>query len=238
MLQNKRDQRGAAIVSALLVFCLSACKAETPKPEDRKPWELPTYSGEKPSFHANEKPDTHGALPDTREIYDRAINCWPAPSYLRAEVSLEGRMRNERITYLDETGTVQGSGRAGVALVARLPLFSATELDREREREYARRVKVADAVGSLFTALADQQRVHRELQLMRALERRAQERVKVGVTDTGEQVKYLERVASLEGEILKLRGMLQKSRLELIGHCSGPLANDFDAYLAKYIGGR
>ena len=235
MLQNKPDH-AAAVLLAGLVLCLSACKAEPAKGAENKPWELPTYSGEKPNHHAKEKPDEAVALPEPRELYERAIGCWPAPSYMRAEVSLEGRIRNERTTYLDETGTVQGSGRAGVALVARLPLYSAAELDREREREYTRRVKVADAVGAFFTALTDRQRIKRELHLMQALERRAQERVRVGVTDTAEQVKYMERVASLDGELLKLRGQVQKSRLELIGHCNVANVNELDAYIARFIG--
>lgn len=235
MLQNKLDH-AAAILLAGFALCLTACKAETPKASENKPWELPTYTGEKLTHHAKEKPDAATALPDPRELYERAMGCWPAPSYMRAEVTVESRLRSERTTYLDETGTVQGSGRAGVALVARLPLYSATELDREREREYARRVKVADAVGAFFTALTDRQRIKRELHLMQALERRAQERVRVGVTDTAEQVKYMERVAALDGELLKLRGQIQKSRLELIGHCNVANVNELDAYIANFIG--
>lgn len=236
-MQPNKPRHVALPVVAVLAFCLTACKAEPAKTETAKPWELPTYSGEKPSHHANEKPDAPAALPNARELYERAISCWPAPSFLRAEVSVEGRMRNERTTFLDETGTVQGTGRMGVALVARLPLYSALELDKEREREYTRRVKVADAVGNFYSALTDQQRIKRELQLMRALERRAQERVRVGVTETAEQVKYMERVAGLEGEMLKLRGVLEKSRLELIGHCNGTEVNGLDSHLMKYMGG-
>lgn len=236
MLQNKADHHAAAALLAGLALCLSACKAEPAKGAEKKPWELPTYTGEKPSHHASIQPDPPAPLPDTRELYDRAINCWPAPSFLRAEVSVEGRLRNDRTAVMDETGTVTQTGRVGVALVARLPLYSALELDREREREYTRRVKVADAVGNFYTALTERQRVRRELHLMQALERRAQERVRVGVTETAEQVKYLEKVAALEGELLKLRGQVEKSRLELIGHCNTAAGNSLDAYLVQYTG--
>jgi chromosome segregation ATPase len=155
---------------------------------------------------------------------------------MRAEVSVEGRVRSDTGSYVDSSGTITGGSRAGVALVARVPLYSAAEMDREREREYARRVKVADAVGAFVTALGEREKHQRELALMRALERRSQERVKIGVAETAEQVRYLERVASIEGELLKLRGQIQKARLEMIGHCSAPTADGLDRHLVQFIG--
>ena len=155
---------------------------------------------------------------------------------MRAEVSVEGRVRSDPGSYVDTSGSISGGSRAGVALVARVPLYSAAEMDREREREYARRVKVADAVGAFVTALAEREKNHRELQLMRALERRSQERVKIGVAETAEQVRYLEKVATIEGELLKLNGQIQTARLELIGHCSAPTADGLDRHLVQFIG--
>lgn len=227
----------AVLRVSLSAFMLAACAWA--HAEEAKPFELPTYAGDKPSHNAPPLPDKPGPIPDARELYERALNCWPAASFLRAEVGLEGRLQNERTTYLDTTsGTVQGTGRAGVALVARIPLYSAIELDREREREYTRRTKLADSTGTFIQAVSDRQKARRELSLMRALERRAQERIRVGVAETAEQVKYLEKVAQLEGELIKLGGQLQKSRLELIGHCDPGRANDVDAYLMTYIDGR
>jgi hypothetical protein len=154
---------------------------------------------------------------------------------MRAEVALEGRVRTDRTQMMDSDGSVRTGGRAGVAVVARLPLYSALELDREREREYMRRTKLADATGNFVSLLAERQKHVRQLELMRALERRAQERVKAGITETSEQVGYLEKVAGLEGELLKQSGMLQKARLELIGHCSSAQADDVDRYILQYI---
>jgi len=197
--------------------------------------ELPTFTGEKPSYHAPEKPPKPGQLPDARDLYERTLNCWPAPSFMRAEVALEGRVRTDRTTYLAEDGTPRGSGRAGVGLVAKLPLYSAVELDREREREYMRRTKLADAVGTFVSLLATRQKHVRELELMRALERRSQERVKSGLTETGEQVGYMEKVAALEGTLLQQSGQLQKARLELIGHCAPVEADEVDRYITQFM---
>jgi hypothetical protein len=201
----------------------------------KKPHELPTYSGDKPSYHAPEKPPKPGQLPDARELYEKTLNCWPVPSFMRAEVTLEGRARSDRTQVMEEDGSVRTAGRLGVALVARLPLYSALELDREREREYMRRTKLADATGNFISILAERQKHVRQLELLRALERRAQERVKAGITETSEQVGYLEKVAAVEGELLKQSGMLQKARLELIGHCSTLQADEVDRYILQYM---
>lgn len=216
-------------------FALCVMPLALANDESKKSHELPTYSGQKPSYHAPEKPPVPGQLPDARELYERTLNCWPAPSVMRAEVALEGRLRTDRTQMMDEDGTVRSGGRAGVSLVARLPLYSALELDREREREYMRRTKLADATGTFLSILAERQKHVRQLELMRALERRAQERVKAGITETSEQVGYLEKVAGLEGELLKQSGMLQKARLELIGHCSSSQADEVDRFILQFM---
>ena len=203
--------------------------------DSKKSHELPTYSGQKPSYHAPEKPPAPSQLPDARELYERTLNCWPVPSFMRAEVALEGRVRTDRTQMMDSDGSVRTGGRAGVAVVARLPLYSALELDREREREYMRRTKLADATGNFVSLLAERQKHVRQLELMRALERRSQERVKQGITETSEQVGYLEKVAGLEGELLKQSGMLQKARLELIGHCSSSQADEVDRFILQFM---
>ena len=206
----------------------------------KKPHELPTYSGEKLSYHAPEKPRKPARLPNARDLYERTLNCWPVPSFMRAEVSIEGRIRSDKVQTFDAAGSLTNTGRMGVSLVAKLPLYSALELDREREREYVRRTKLADATGNFLSLLAERQKHLRQLELMRALERRSQERVKAGITETGEQVGFMEKVATLEGELLKQSGQLQKARLELIGHCSSSQADAVDRYIVQFMpdGGR
>lgn len=223
-----------------MAFAISACSAEPGKSTDgeKKAWELPTFTGEKLTHFPPDKPTAAGEMPDPRKLYDTALDCWPAPSFFKAEIGVQGRLRSDQLNFLDETGMATGASRASVALVARIPLYSSMDIDREREREYMRRVKVADAVGVFYTALTDRERARRQLALMRAMERRAQERVKIGVTDTSEQVAYLEKVSGIEGDLLKLRGQIEKSRLELIGHCSVTAGNELDRLLVQYIGAK
>ena len=127
-----------------------------------------------------------------------------------------------------------GSGEKFVGLVFRIPLWSAAELDREREREINRRGKIADSVGEFITALADWQMVERELVLMKSLERRSQERVGLGIADTQEQVRYLEKVASLDRGMVGYRAKLIKSRVSLQGMCDASKSWVVDEYLKRF----
>jgi hypothetical protein len=69
---------------------------------------------------------------------------------------------------MDSDRAVRSGGRAGVGVVARLPLYSAMELDQEREREYMRRTELADATGHFVCLLAERQKHARQLELVRA----------------------------------------------------------------------
>lgn len=211
--------------------------AAAPTPADQdQPFLLPTYSGESPSLHAPDKPPASGAAPDARELYERALACWPVRSLFRGEVTLEGRLRNERGLYLDDSsGLSSGSSRASAALVARIPLYSAIELDREREREWSRRVRVAESAGAFVSVLAERDKLRRQLDLLRALERRSQERVRAGVAETAEQVAFMEKVAASEGEIVRLSGALQKARIELLGNCHELQADALDAHIKQLL---
>ena len=236
------EPRLAAVALCLAGASLLARSADPAGPEPPpavpapdKPFLLPTYSGEAASIHAPEKPPPPGAAPDARDLYERALACWPVRSLFRGEVTLEGRLRNERGLFLDDAGLTAPSGRASAALVARLPLYSAIELDREREREWSRRVRVAESAGQFVSVLAERDKLRRQLDLLRALERRSQERVKAGVAETAEQVAFMEKVAAAEGEIVRLSGLLQKARIELLGNCHEHQADALDTHLKHLL---
>ncbi len=174
------------------------------------------------------------ALPDARELYDRTLACWPSASHFRVELSLEHRMGSRSELPPDASPWSMYSG-SSTSLVARLPLYSAIELDRARERESSRRQRAAEAVGHWLTQLADRQRIRQELDLMKTMERRARQRVLLGIVDSNEQVKYLERVADLEGHWLRHLGQIERSRLELLGFCAHDRADGLDRWLRRYM---
>ncbi len=174
------------------------------------------------------------ALPDARELYERTLACWPSASHFRVELSLEHRM-GQRVDVSVNAASWPTSWGSSTSLVAHLPLYSAMELDRARERESTRRQRAAEAVGHWLTQLADRQRIRQELDLMKTMERRARQRVLLGIVDSNEQVKYLERVADLEGHWLRHHGQIERSRLELLGFCAQDRADGLDRWLRRYM---
>ena len=183
-----------------------------------------------PEFHTRAQ-----LLPDPRDLYPRALDCWPSASHFRAELSIEGRLSQRSGIWLESAGQLTSAAPVSASLVARLPLYSATELDHEREREWMRRRRAAEAVGQLLTQLADRQRLRQERDLMRALEKRARQRVISGIVDSSEQVRYMERVADLEGQLLRQSGHIERSRLELLGFCDQAHADALYAHLRVYL---
>lgn len=175
-------------------------------------------------------------MPEARQLYQRTLDCWPSASRFRAELSLEGRLSQRGGTWLDNTsGQITSGAPVSASLVARLPLYSASEMDREREREWLRRRRAAEGVGQWLAQLADRQRMRQELSLMKSLEKRARQRVLHGIVDSSEQVHYMERVADLEGQLLRQSGLIERTRLELLGFCDQAHVEALDALLQQQL---
>lgn len=230
-------------------------KPETKEPPPKKneielkkppPYQLPTYDGKQNASKEPPKGEYQlSPVPNAKELFDMVVACWPERSWMRAELTAESRI-TRRVSDNSTTSSTSYDPVAGqyvtsgagsdryVGVVFRIPLFSAIELDKEREREMVRRNRIADGVGDYVTALAEYQMVERELKLMQSLERRAQERVAAGVTETNEQVKYLERVAQLDRSIVGQKARLIKSRMSLQGMCSENKAWVIDEYLKRF----
>lgn len=205
------------------LMCALALSMATPLRADDPPHALPEFQTQAQ------------VLPNPRELYQRALGCWPSASHFRAELSLEGRLTQRSTPWIDNAGQIMPGMPATASLVARLPLYSASELDHEREREWMRRRRAAEAVGQLLTQLADRQRLRQEWTLMKALEKRARQRVLSGIVDSGEQVRYMERVSDLEGQLLRQSGQIERSRLELLGFCDQAHADALDAHLRVFL---
>ena len=210
--------------SATVLLCTCLSLAATPLPAQDTAHALPEYQLQ------------NLQLPDSQILYQRTLDCWPSASHFRVELSLEGRVGQSSQSWIDPNGRYMADiSPLGASLVARLPLYSANELDREREREWLRRRRAAEAVGQLITHLADRQRIRQELNLMKTLEVRARKRVISGIVDSSEQVRYMERVAELDGQLLRQQGHIERSRLELLGFCGQTHFAEMDRYLRTQI---
>lgn len=229
----------------LATLALAALLAGTPvaaidheKDLEKPPLTLPLFDGDpKRTHHPTQNPLKRPEIPDYRQLFDLVVACWPEKSWFRGELHLEARLanKNHHANSVDPTtGTLTSAGDRQLALVARIPLLSASELDRERNREADRRGKIADAVGNLVSSYAERAMQSRQLQLLQALEKRAQQRVLMGVAETAEQVRYLEQVATLESKIQLLQGDEIKARLHVLGMCDERSMARIDAYLDTF----
>jgi hypothetical protein len=219
---------------------VALARADAPVPPPAPPFALPLLDGETRTHEPPQGRMERGALPDPRALFDLAMGCYPSRSLFRAEIALEGRAarRQAGADALNPAEAATGSGASYVGVVARIPLYSALEIDRERERELRRRKAAAEAVGALTQALAEWGVASRKLALFRALEKRAQERVAVGVAETGEQVQYLKEVADLEGRLNESRAKVVEARMTFIGLCAeGAPAERVDAYIRRFTRG-
>ena len=201
------------------------------------PWALPGFHGDgldiKPPVGAVEPPA--GDKLDARALFDLVLTCYPTRSWWRPELALQGRASNQRRTQqADATGQIVNDSGSYAALILTVPLYSAAEVDKERERERARRGDVAGAVGKLEKLLADRGILRRELSLWRAVETRSAKRVTAGVAETQEQINAIRSVAETEGKLRANRAYLTAQTLELIGLCAD--RSDVEAAINRAIG--
>lgn len=205
-----------------LVLTVTGCAgaADSGKTRPDPPWHLPRFDGTAADTTDRAQPPAGqldpGPVVDYRSLYDLVITCYPTPSWWKPEIAIEGRVaqgdKTETLVQSAETSTYVG-------IVARVPLYSAVELDRERERERLRRGEIAAAVGKLVALVADREVHHRELSLLQAIEDRSGRRVVAGVAETSEQITAIRNVAQLESKIIQNRADLQAQALVIVGMC-------------------
>lgn len=236
----KRRVFASILCAACAVPCISATDDLAKPPQ----MPLPLFDGAEARTHQPPKgPLIRPTVPEYRKLYDMVLSCWPADSWFRGELYAEARVsnrtRSNSTLAVDQmSGNVTQQGDRYVALVARIPIVSAVELDKERSREFERRGKVAEAVAQLVSIISERELNTHELGLFRALEKRSQERVRVGVAETAEQVRYLEQVAGLEMKVETLRAAEIKARLEIVGMCDARKIGLIDDYLNNFKSAR
>jgi hypothetical protein len=168
-------------------------------------------------------------------LYERTLECWPSNHRWNAEIGIEARVGQRAGAWFDSSGYISNVSPSTVSLIAHLPLYSATELDREHDREAQRRRRVADAVGQLVTQVNERVHVIQQLGLMKMLESRAHKRVLAGIIDTSEQVNFMTQVANLDGRLMQLNGQIEKSKLDLVGICLPNLAPEYEQFLSQQL---
>lgn len=228
------------IAGAVLALSCTAGAADAPPPPP--PWVLPTFD---PANDAGAtagqqlpRPARPAPAPAKRQPFEpgRAMalvaDCWPSPSWFRPEIGLEVRSGQK----FGAVGSNDQTQANYVGIVARMPLYSASELDKEYEREAGRMQQAAQAVGQIVEGLAAAHRARRETELYEALERRAQVRVSEGVAITAEQVGALKEVATAHTGAAQAAAKLIAYRLHLQSLCRRDKAGPLFAYLDMTLG--
>lgn len=209
----------------VLGLALSGCAfAETEpdaaaldKPPEVEPYRLPTMDGKEATINDHIEPLITAPSVDADALFNTLLACYPAVSKWKIDMDLKAVARAG-----ETLNTITGTdlGKNYVEIVASMPLYSATELDRKQRNEYDLRGDTAKRVAAFVSAISSRNHAIRELALFKSLESRAAIRVQSGVTEANEQVTYLKEVAGAQDALIKAEADIMETRLALSSLCS------------------
>lgn len=227
MAMRNRVRAAHAVALGLLLGAAGAAQAGPEVPQGGRVWDMPESGG-----HSVQLSDVPAAPPPAPmrgdAIAAAAWHCYPEPdgSWFRPEVKA---VVGPRYSATDDGGM---SGYwAGLTLS--LPLYSHSELEREREQSWRRRAAIADAVGAYLTARATVTRGEREVALWDAVETRARSRVKTGVAPSSEQESAAVRAIKARATVEAARASMEAARLALLAPCTPEGAARLEAALQE-----
>lgn len=220
---------GVMLMNASLAYGGDQRDAAAPPPIP--PYQIPTFDGAQRDFRSPIPAMQPAPAINGGAIFNMVINCFPERIKWGLEVEAVAGIRESAngVTTFDTSGLA----RHYVGIVARMPLYSATEINRERQEEYRRRQEVADRISKLLAGLAYRRRAQRELGLYSSLEARAQARVAMGIVEASEQIGYLEKVAQAQSKLDDANARIEGARLALVGQCRDGVAAEVNAYLTE-----
>lgn len=220
-------------------------QAEPKKPVEHKPpnimpYQIPTFTGEPVDYHKIKPAIDAKKKIDGDAIFQIINKCYPLKSGFGLEVNLRGGINYKPPTSSSSstsTTVVQtyDSQSYYAGIVANMPLYSDIEIDKDRKVEYQRREQTAMTIKEMLTAVAAKRRAERMMGLYLSLEKRAQARIDTGVAPVEEQIGYLEKVATTQGELDAAEASIEGSRLALIGQCRPEVLDEVNNYILSEI---
>lgn len=234
----------AVAVPLVLISFSTAFAVEAPK--TAKPFALPTMRGNDIDIQKRPAPFVPAPEIDAEMIFDKILACYPTVSKFGIDIALKGALgvgddyttsqvtgdqTSDKTVLQDSTGqqvqstsATQSSnilGRGYIGIVASMPLYSSTELERAKNNERTRRESIATDISMFIAGISMRNQSMREIALFGVLEERASVRVQTGIVEIAEQVGHLKELAqSSEKRILAEQKILE-ARLKLAGNC-GP----------------
>lgn len=202
--------------------------SQNPKePPKVQPYEIPTF-GEKRDFRSAAAWQKAPRI-DGDAVFRAVVLCYPEKSRWNLDVELQSALRTANA--IDITGTA--IGKASVGIVAKMPLYSAGELEREQLREYQRRTDTAKLTADFIGEVANRNRALRNIAVAAAMESRAQVRVNQGIADAEEQIRYLDKVSAAEKELIDSEAKIMQARLALVAMCRDSESDRMNSYLTE-----
>jgi len=226
----------AQIIAIQLVSISLASAIELPWQQTEKkpmvlPFEVPRLHGKSESFKRPVDPLSRAPLIDTDSIYYAALNCYPEQSAFKVSINLIAGYKANTDQFDDDDWPDITDHYIGI--VAKMPLYDTTDRSRSRDREYNRRVKTASHVARFAQALANRNYAYREVGIYLAMEARAQARVSQGIVGVDEQIKYLEKTAGAQRNIIRTTAEATEHRLALVAMCDSEKSDHFNDYLVN-----
>jgi hypothetical protein len=198
-----------------------------------EPYKLPTLQDNQVDF----KDDIPALRPAPKvnpdDIFNAVLSCYPEKSKFKIDLGLVAGMRSTLDEY--DSDSWPSISEHYVGIVAKMPIYSASEQSRERQWEYQRRTATAQSVATFTKALADRNYAYRLMGLYLSLEARSQVRVQQGVASVDEQVGLLEKVAQAQRDVVTQESILVQQRLSLVALCEDSHADEINQYLEKLL---
>jgi hypothetical protein len=224
------------IATLSLVLMAGAVFAED-KPSDKPPvivpYEIPTFTGEQVDWHKMKPAINPKKTIDGDAIFNTINKCYPLKSGFGLDVSFKTGVNYRP----NSSNTIQTADSQSyyAGIVANMPLYSDTEIDRDRKLEYQRREQTTSTIKAMLSSVAAKRRAERMMGLYLSLEKRSQARIEEGIAPVDEQIGYLEKVAATQGELDTANAEIEGSRLALIGQCRGELVETVNNYILSEI---
>lgn len=212
----------------------TAHAVEEHKPPLIESYQIPTFTGAPVDWRKN-KPAIDAKRKIDGDAIFRMINkCYPLKSGFGLEVNLRGGV-NYRPNSTNTTIQTVDSQAYYTGIVANMPLYSDVEIDKDRKMEYQRREQTSGSIQAMLTAVAAKRRAERMMGLYLSLETRSKARIENGIAPVDEQIGYLEKVASTQGELDTAEAAIEGTRLALIGQCRPEVVDQVNNYILTEI---
>lgn len=223
----------ASLFLALLAGAALAEEKPSDKPPTITPYEIPTFTGEPVDWHKIKPAINPQHKIDGDAIFNTINKCYPLKSGFGLDVSFRSGVNYRP----NSSNTIQTSDSQSyyAGIVANLPLYSDTEIDKDRKTEYQRREQTAGTIKTMLVAVASKRRAERMMGLYLSLEKRSQVRIEQGIAPVEEQIGFLEKVATTQGELDTAIAEIESARLALIGQCRSDEVERVNNYILSEI---